>query len=196
MSQVFYTNDEGIYFFPTRDAPALVEPAKDGSLDIEKVLDAHLADGRLDLPPELDHVDGHNIWCANHPGSLLIIPIADVAQHLNAVLGYLVQNGSCIYNNIHDEKLAGLDRFRHLIDVDNPAPLTEIELGALTVCTAELSTCCYAGMLILQAMGLGGWMYTGSTGYPSWTGVATLKCRAWVFVMTLMKTGPFPIRPD
>jgi len=45
--------------------------------------------------------------------------------------------------------------------VDSPAPLTEIELAALTMCTAEISTCCYAGMLILQAMGLGGWMYTG-----------------------------------
>jgi len=166
-SEIFYTNDEGIYFFPTRDAPSLVEQAEGDSRDIEKLLEAHgsriqkLADSRLYLPPESAHIDGHNIWCANHPGSLLIIPVADIAQHLIAALCYLVQNGFCIYDNVHEEKIAGLDRFRHLVDVDSPAPLTEIELAALTMCTAELSTCCYAGMLILQAMGLGGWMYTG-----------------------------------
>jgi len=32
---------------------------------------------------------------------------------------------------------------------------------SLTEVTAELSTSCYAGMLMLQAMGLGGWMFNG-----------------------------------
>src|SRR3712207_7048168 len=32
-------------------------------------------------------------------------------------------------------------------------------------CTAELSTSCYAGMLMLQAMGLGGWMFDGIDRY-------------------------------
>jgi len=31
----------------------------------------------------------------------------------------------------------------------------------LTEATAELATCCYAGVLVLQAMGLGGWMSDG-----------------------------------
>jgi hypothetical protein len=39
--------------------------------------------------------------------------------------------------------------------------MTFIDQYALTECTAELSTCCYAGMLMLQAMGLGGWMFDG-----------------------------------
>lgn len=33
------------------------------------------------------------------------------------------------------------------------------------MCTAELATACYAGMLMLQAMGLGGWMFTGLDTY-------------------------------
>jgi hypothetical protein len=36
-----------------------------------------------------------------------------------------------------------------------------VEQYALTELTAELSACCYAGMLMLQAMGLGGWMFDG-----------------------------------
>lgn len=31
----------------------------------------------------------------------------------------------------------------------------------ITEATAELATSCYAGMLMLQAMGLGGWMFDG-----------------------------------
>lgn len=166
-SELFYTDDTGIYLFATRDAPAMVELEAEGTPDIEQLLAAHrprirkLAEGRLSLPATEAHIDGHNLWCANQPGSTLLIPVADLAQHLIAVLCYLVQNGSCIYDNVHDEPVAGLERFRHLVDPDNPAPLTEIELAVLTMVTAELATSCYAGMLMLQAMGLGGWMYTG-----------------------------------
>jgi hypothetical protein len=106
-------------------------------------------------------MEGHNTWCANRPGSLLVIPVGDIAQHMLAVLCFLVQNGYCIYDDIHDERVEGLERFGDLVDLDNPFPLTFMEQYALTECTAELSTSCYAGVLMLQAMGLGGWMYDG-----------------------------------
>jgi hypothetical protein len=166
-SELFFSDDDGVYRFATRDAPALVERARDGALDFEQMLEAHrqrihkLADGRLQLPVEPPFIAKHNTWCANLPGSLLIIPVADVALLLLSSLSYLVQNGSCIYDNYHGEQIAGIERFRHLVDVDNPLPLTEIELSALTFCTVEMASSCYAGMLMLQAMGLGGWMYTG-----------------------------------
>ena len=40
-SEVFFTDDNGVYLFATRDAPALVERAADGSLDHEELLAAH-----------------------------------------------------------------------------------------------------------------------------------------------------------
>jgi hypothetical protein len=43
--------------------------------------------------------------------------------------------------------------------------LSEIEKNCLTKCTAELSTACYAGMLMQQALGLGGWLFTGIDAY-------------------------------
>jgi len=168
-TELFYTDDTGVYFFATRDAPALAEPDADGHLDVAALLTAHrarirkLADGRLQLPPMA--MDGHNTWCANVLGSTLFIPVADLAQHLIAVLCFMVQNGGCLYNNIHNERIPGLERFRHLVDVDNPAPLSEIEQNCLTMCMAELSTACYAGNLMLQAIGLGGWMFTGMDAY-------------------------------
>ena len=47
------------------------------------------------------------------------------------------------------------------MDIDAPFPLTFTEQYALTEATAELATSCYAGVLMLQAMGLGGWMFDG-----------------------------------
>ncbi len=166
-SEIFFTDDRGVYFFPTRDAPALVKRAADGSLDPRAVLEAHrsrikkLADGRLHIPAAEPYMEGHNTWCANRPGSTLIIPVGDIAQHMLAVLCFLVQNGYCISDDVNHERIPGLERFRSIVDVDNPFPLTFIEQYALTECTAELSTSCYAGVLMLQAMGLGGWMFDG-----------------------------------
>ena len=54
-----------------------------------------------------------------------------------------------------------MERFRGLVDVDDPFPLTFVEQYALTEATAELASACYAGVLMLQAMGLGGWMFDG-----------------------------------
>jgi hypothetical protein len=166
-SEVFFTNDEGVYFFAIRDAPALTQPNPDGPPDLAPLLDAHrsrilkLADKRLHIPAQEPYMEGHNTWCVNRPGSLLLIPVGDVAQGMLAILCFLVQNGYCIFDDVHRKRIAGLEAFRSLVDVDNPYPLTFVEQYALTELTAELATSCYAGMLMLQAMGLGGWMFDG-----------------------------------
>lgn len=166
-SEVFFTNDDGVYLFETRDAPALVEPDPHGPPDLQALLEAHrgrirkLADGRLNLPPQEPYLEGHNTWCVNRPGSLLLIPVGDVAQMTIAILCFLAQNGYCIFDDIHNQKIPGLERFADIVDVDNPYPLTFVEQYALTELTAELSASCFAGVLMLQAMGLGGWMFDG-----------------------------------
>src|SRR5919112_21400 len=166
-SELFFTDDEGVYLFETRDAPALVERTTDGSFDLDAILDAHrarirkLSDSRLYIPAEEPYMEGHNTWCVNRPGSTLLIPVGDIAQHMIAVLCFLVQNGYGIFDDVGGERIPGLERFSHLVDLEEPLPLTFAEQYALTECTAELSTSCYAGMLMLQAMGLGGWMFDG-----------------------------------
>jgi hypothetical protein len=170
-SEFFFTDDEGVYFLPTRDAPSLIDRGPDGSVDLNAYLEAHrrrirkLADGRLNIPPMEPFMEGHNTWCVNRPGSTLVIPVADLAQHMLSILCFFVQNGFCIFDDVHGEQIAGLERFRHLVDVDNPFPLTFAEQYAITEATAELSAACYAGMLSLQAIGLGGWMFDGIDRY-------------------------------
>jgi hypothetical protein len=164
-SELFYTDDNGTYLFRTRDLPALVEPAADGTIALDSWLNAHrpcvqkLSDKRLHLPPNC--MDAHNAWCANVPGSTLLMPVADLAQHLIGVLCFMVQNGGCLYDNVHNERIPGIAQFRHLVDIANPAPLTQLEQNSLIMVTAELTTASQNGILLLQAMGLGGWLFTG-----------------------------------
>jgi hypothetical protein len=165
-AELFFTDDSGLYFFPTRDAGALVDPATE-SVTAELMVERHrgrvrkLADGRLYLPPEEPYMEGHNTWCVNVPGSLLVIPVADIAQTFIAILCFFAQNGYAIYDDVNRRKIPGLEQFRGLVDVDEPFPLTFAEQYALTEATAELVTSCYAGVLMLQALGLGGWMFDG-----------------------------------
>ncbi|GAB5468389.1 MAG: hypothetical protein Kilf2KO_14190 [Rhodospirillales bacterium] len=164
-SEIFFTDDEGSYFLPTRDMGAVVQPGQD--TDLQAYLAAHrsrivkLADGRLNIPRQPQHMEMHNEWCANLPGSTLIVPVADLAQHMLLVLCYLVQNGACLYDDVKGRAIPGLDRFKAIVDVENPYPLSYLEQMSLTEVTVETATGCYAGALMLQAMGLGGWMYDG-----------------------------------
>ncbi|WP_417666756.1 hypothetical protein [Roseibium sp.] len=164
----FYTDDDGVYHLPTRDMPASSAARDvDGATDLKAYLDEHksrivkLADGRLKIPAQPQHMEMHNEWCANVPGSTFIIPVADLAQHFILALCYLVQNGACIYDDVNNRSIPGLDRFKAAIDIENPYPMSFLEQVCLTEVTVELSTACYAGALMLQAMGLGGWMYDG-----------------------------------
>ena len=165
-AELFFTDDSGVYFFPTRDAGALVDPATEDvtpALMVERHRDRirKLSDGRLHLPAEEPYLEGHNTWCVNVPGSLLVIPVADIAQHLIAILCFFAQNGYAIYDDVNHRQIPGLDAFSKLVDVAEPFPLTFTEQYAITEATAELATACYAGVLLLQAMGLGGWMFDG-----------------------------------
>ena len=164
-SEIFFTDDSGVYFLPTRDMGAVVRPGDE--TDLNAYLDAHrsrvvkLAGGRLNIPRVPQHMEMHNEWCANVAGSTLIIPVADLAQHMLLVLCYLVQNGACIYDDVNNRPVPGMDRFKTLVDTDNPFPLSYVEQLGLTEVTVETSTACYAGALMLQALGLGGWMFEG-----------------------------------
>jgi hypothetical protein len=66
-----------------------------------------LAEGRLYLPAQEPYLEGHNTWCVNVPGSLLVIPVADIAQHLLAMLCFFVQNGYGIYDDVNHRKIPG-----------------------------------------------------------------------------------------
>jgi hypothetical protein len=165
-SELFFTDDSGTYMFPTRDAGALVDPAEE-EITPQLMLERHaqrivkLSDERIEFPREEPYYEGHNTWCVNVPGSLLAFPVGDLAQHALAGIMFLTQNGYCLTDDVNGRAIPGIERFRGLVDVDDGFPLTFFDQYMLAEITAELATSCYAGMLVLQGMGLGGWMFDG-----------------------------------
>ena len=98
-STIFFTDDDGVYLLATRDAPALAERHDNGALDLEALLASHkqrirkLQGGRLRLPPKVPYVEAHNTWVVNHPGTLLLIPVGDLSQHVLLGMCYMLQDG-------------------------------------------------------------------------------------------------------
>lgn len=61
-------------------------------------------------------------------------------QHMILTLCYLVQNGAYIYENINDQLIAGIEKFKTIVDITNPCPRAYIEQLALTEVTVDLAT--------------------------------------------------------
>ncbi len=166
-SKTFFTDDEGVYLLDVRDSPALAERETDGSLNLQEIvkeLKKHVVkiqDGRLKLPAEVPYVEAHNTWVTNKPGTLLVMPVGDLAQHVLLALCYMLQNGQVVYDDLNKRAVPGIEKFSHLVDIENVLPLSFVDQLCMTELTVELGTSCYAGALLLQAMGLGGWMYDG-----------------------------------
>jgi hypothetical protein len=166
-SQTFFTDDEGVYVLEMRDAPALDDRAEDGSLSLEGFVDnvrkraRKLQDGRIRFPSDVPYTEAHNTWVFNKPSTLVVIPVGDLSQHVLLNLCYMLQNGIVLYDDINKRSIPGIEGFREIVDVDNVWPITFVDQWSLSEMTVELGASCYAGTLMLQAMGLGGWMFNG-----------------------------------
>jgi hypothetical protein len=159
-SELFYTDDNGTYIFPTRDFHPEIE-INDGKVDLEEFLSVHkkrirkLSDKRLHIPRSEPYMEGHNTWIANHEGSTFVMPVGDLAQHTLSVISFYTQNGFPLYDDIAKKPIPGIEKYGNIVDINKALPLTAVEQGSLAELTTELSTSCYAGILTLQAMGLG-----------------------------------------
>ncbi len=166
-SKTFFTDDEGLYLLDDRDAAAFDEAGEDGLCRLERLLEEmqkhvrKVYDGRLKVPPEVPFCEPHNTWVANHPGTFLVIPVGDLSQHVLLNLCYMLQNGLVLYDDLHRQAVPGIEEFSDMVDIENIWPLSFVEQISLSEITVELGTSCYAGCLMLQAMGLGGWMFNG-----------------------------------
>lgn len=166
-SQTFFTDDEGLYFLDMRDSPAFEDRADDGSLNLDHFVShvnkhvRKLSDGRLKIPSEVPITEAHNTWVFNKPSTFLVIPVGDLSQHMLLNIFYMLQNGLVLYDDIHQRAIPGIEKFKGFVDVDNVWPITFVEQWSLSEITVELGASCYAGVLMLQAMGLGGWMFNG-----------------------------------
>lgn len=166
-SKTFFTDDEGVYLLDARDAPAFADREDDGSLNLEDFVDGvrrhvrRIQDGRLKVPSKTPYTEAHNTWVFNKPSTLLVIPVGDLSQHVLLNICYMLQNGLVLYDDVNRNAIPGIERFGEIVNVEQTWPITFVEQWSLSELTVELGASCYAGTMMLQAMGIGGWMFNG-----------------------------------
>src|SRR5579859_1608491 len=170
-SELFFTDDSGTYITRTRDlTPERLRVFESGD-DVQQIIavsqaaTTQLSDQRLVLPREAPHYDEHNLWNSNLPGTTLFMPIGDVGQQLLALLAMYVSNGYTLYDDYKGCLGGNLEPFmRTGVITDTPQmrfALSHIEQAAYATVAIELGVIGQNIVLMLQAIGLGGWMYSG-----------------------------------
>ena len=175
-SELLVSDDSGSYITRFRDLdPSAIRQhqAADGDgADLAALLAhvrAHLqkiAPSRVQLPAAYPHVGTHNQWVANQPGSTLFVPVADQAETLLNLLCIYTGEGSPVWDGAQERWLGAPDALfaEGLLQRERAVSLAEIETVAVKHTTAELTIAAYNVQLGLQAIGLGGWLYTGIHG--------------------------------
>src|SRR5919109_966016 len=134
-SDLFYTDDNGTYYFSTRDFHPPSENYRGKQEQLENHLAEHrkrirkLSDKRLYIPKKSPFMDPHNTWIANHEGSTLILPVADMAQHMLGEIWYYALDKRVIYDDFAKKPIPGVEKFPDVIDnPNNIVPLSFVEM--------------------------------------------------------------------
>lgn len=191
-SQLFFTDDTGIYVLPSRDEAPREFDSIERWISHTAGSCVRISDTRLELPREEPYMEGHNTWIANHPGSLLAFPVADLAEHLMENLWFFAANGYPIVDDISGRTIPGLQQFSFLPHADDPLPLSFVEQYTITEASAELAIATNNGVLTLQAMGLGGWTYDGLDRLSVLGGTGDPRAPGLGFVADDDERWPFP----
>jgi hypothetical protein len=174
-SELFFTDDTGTYLTRTRDLTPERLREFEKSDDLERILGVtqaatvQLSKQRLAIPSEPPHVDEHNVWNCNRPGSTLFIPVGDLGEHLLTLMAMYISNGYMLYDDYSNCPCGNLDPFIRTGVISDTSQkrlaLSRVEQGVYSSVSIELALICQNIVLMLQAIGLGGWMYTGLFSY-------------------------------
>ena len=175
-TELFFTNDAGTYMLDMyRQVP---EPGEIATLSgrsqddqVERVLRMYrnarveLRPGRAPLPTALPGLFDFNQWNANQPGTTLFIPVTNTTlEYINLLFIYLSRSyGFSLVDERAGGRSAGL---QHALDSGRLDParkmgIVELEQRVLSMLVVEQAFICQNINLALQALGLGGWTFTG-----------------------------------
>jgi len=175
-TELFFTNDEGVYMLRLFDLmPDEGETAIFAGKSKEEIVERALAmyrrslvkleDGRADMPKGEPGLFDFNAWNVNRPGTTFFIPVTNITVEYMVLL--FIYFGAKYGFNIVDElaggRSCGLDKWidKGLIRKDVELSLFDLELRVLTTLNVEQAFIAQNMNLALQALGLGGWAFTG-----------------------------------
>jgi hypothetical protein len=167
-AELIVSDDCGTFITRFRDLDPAQLRELQGVTDLGKLVarvDEHcvrLFDGRVELPVAAPHIAAHNHWNTNRPGATLFIPIVDMTQQVLDFLAIFLGGGIMPWDPVRDRPCGDLDQFvaSGLLDTRKRMSIVDIEQYVLATGAIELGLICQNIVLLLQAMGLGGWMFT------------------------------------
>lgn len=168
-SELLITDDSGTYITRFRDLdPAHILELQSAE-DLPRLLSwleqhiIRLSDKRLDLPASYPHIVGHNRWVANRPGTTLFIPVIDQADSLLNQLAMRAGEGIPAADPVTGRLLGNPTSLlrKGILHADRALALDELEQHSRNSTVAEASIASYNIHLALQALGLGGWLFSG-----------------------------------
>lgn len=175
-TELFYTNDAGVHVVKLADLmPEDGETSVIGDRSAEEKLERMLGlfrgarrtldDHRAPLPPGEPGLFDFNAWNTNRPGTSFFVPVT------NTTLEYMIllfiyfgpRYGFNVVDELNGGRSCGLDRWieKGLIRDEVRLSLFDLEMRVLTSLNVEQAFICQNMALALQALGLGGWAFTG-----------------------------------
>ena len=168
-TELFWTNDEGVFALPQRDeVPERYVQLQDQDERTELYRRAvKLQDGRLDIPRRRPNLFKFNEWLANIEGATLFIPVSDVTrQCISAMLLYFDRpHGYYLV-----DKQLGNDPLRPfvssgLLDSSHPVDLWDFERWQMVDMNGVEEGLMIENLMIAtQALGVGGHPFSGGKG--------------------------------
>jgi len=175
-TELFWSNDAGLWWLnifdmvPQPDEISTLsgrplEEQADFVVDMFRRAKVKLKDGRAELPTELPGLFDFNHWNANKPGTSLFVPVTNMTlEYINVLFIYLARSYAfSIVDEQHGNRSAGLQKYIDSGRV-NPAVqmgMVELEQRVLSMLVVEQAFVCQNMNLAVQALGLGGWTFTG-----------------------------------
>jgi hypothetical protein len=173
-TSLFFTNDSGLYAVRPPEPPPGAGTAPFAGLSeeelLERLLDLYrasltrLEEGRADLPDGEPGLFAFNAWSVNRPGTTFFVPVTDTTvEYLTLLFIYFdTKNRFSIVDELGGGRACGLDRWiaRGRLGAVEMS-LLDLEIRVLTSLNVEQAFICQNMNLALQALGLGGWMFTG-----------------------------------
>ncbi len=175
-TELFFSNDDGMYMlnmFGLLPEPGEVASLAGKSIDeqAEKVVELYrrakveLSPGRAPLPTTLPGLFDFNQWNANKPGTTLFIPVTNITlEYINLLFIYLSRSYRfSLVDEQNGNRSAGLDDALKSGRVEEARQMgmVELESRALSALVVEQAFICQNVNLANQALGLGGWTFTG-----------------------------------
>lgn len=168
-SEILMTDDSGTYITRFRDLDASAIRELSGASDLERLIAflaphiVRLSDRRVDIPAQWPHITAHNCWVANRPGTTLFVPIADQVDSFFNFLWTLTGEGCSVLDTRSGRLLGDADGFIRAgrLLPERAVPLSAVENNSRISTSSELAIAAYNIHLAMQAMGLGGWLFSG-----------------------------------